>query len=154
MLAAFSQALIRLLLLLLVDVNGFSVRVGSAEILNRLLCHTVPSWLSGNVIMLGTRSLQLFIELQPIFGWFPTSVTALNSRSAPIFMVSNLVPSTYTCVLLKKKKTCIQRIHEKGLGLFVIYREQEVYRTLHRITVNLQASSDLCRLLVIVNLLH
>lgn len=54
MVGAFSQALIRLLLLLLVHVNGFSLSVGSAEILNRLLCHIVPPWLSGNVIMLGT----------------------------------------------------------------------------------------------------
>lgn len=100
MLAAFSQALIRLLLLLLVDVNGFSVRVGSAEILNRLLCHTVPSWLSGNVIMLGTRILQLFIELQPISGWFPISVTALNSKltQSKTFYI-NIIWETSTCRL-------------------------------------------------------
>lgn len=54
MLVAFSQALIRLLLLVLVDVNGISLGVSFAEILNRLPCHVVPPCSSGNVIMLGT----------------------------------------------------------------------------------------------------
>lgn len=91
MVIAFSQALIRLLLLLLVDVNGFSLSVCSVEILNKLLCHIVPPWLPENVIMLST-SLQLFLELQPIFGCSPSSVTVLNSRSAEISAFCNVVP--------------------------------------------------------------